>query len=46
MNRTVNLFDGESAGTDLGANEQISVFNDAITNIMSNYVPNKKIWIK
>ena len=43
MNRTVNLFDWESARTDLGVNEQISDFNDAITNIMSNYVRNKKI---
>ena len=42
MNRTVNLFDWESTLTDLGVNEQISVFNDTITNI-SNFVPNKII---
>ena len=28
---------------DLNINEQVSVFNDAITNIMSNFVPNEII---
>ena len=35
------MFDGESALTDLDVNEQVSVLNDTITNIMSNRLPNE-----
>ena len=42
IKRAVNLFDWESALIDLDVNEQVPVFNDAITNIiMSNFVPNE-----
>ena len=41
IKRAVDLFDSESALTDLDVNEQ--VFNNAITNIMSYFVPNKII---
>ena len=37
------MFDLESALIDLNVNEQVSVFNDTITNIMSNFVPNEII---
>ena len=40
IKRVVDLFDWESALTDLDVNEQVSVFNDTITNIMSNFVAN------
>ena len=40
IKRAVDLFDWESAFTDLDINEQVPVFNDTITNIMSNFVPN------
>ena len=36
--RTVDLFDLESALTDLDVKEQVSVSNDAITNMVSNFV--------
>ena len=37
------MFDWESALTDLDVNEQVSIFNNTITNIMSNFVPNEII---
>ena len=37
----VDLFDWESALTNLDANEQVSVFSDTIANAMSNFVPNE-----
>ena len=37
------MFDWESALTDLDVNERAPVFNDTITNIMSNFVPNEII---
>ena len=37
------MFDWESALIDLNVNEQVSVVNDTITNIMSNFVPNEII---
>ena len=43
IKRVVDLFDWESALTDLDVNEQVSIFNNTITNIMSNFVPNEII---
>ena len=43
IKRAVDLFDWESALTDLDVNEQVSIFNNTITNIMSNFVPNEII---
>ena len=43
IKRAVDLFDWESALFDLDVNEQVSVFNDKITNIMSNFVLNEII---
>ena len=43
IKRAVDLFDWESALIDLDVNEQVSVFNDKITNIMSNFVLNEII---
>ena len=37
IDRTVDLFDWESALTDLDVNERVPVFNDTITKIMSNF---------
>ena len=41
IKRAVDLFDWESALIDSNVNEQVSVFNDTITNIMSKFVPNE-----
>ena len=41
IKRVVDLFDWESALIDLDADVQVSVFNDTITNIMPNVVPNE-----
>ena len=38
-----NLFDWESSLNNLDVNEQISVFNETIMNIMSNFVHNELI---
>ena len=38
-----SLFDWESALIDLDADVQVSLFNDTITNIMPNFVPNEII---
>ena len=43
IKRAVDLFDWESALTDLDVNEQVSIFNNTITNITSNVVPNEII---
>ena len=43
IKRAVELFDWESALTDLDVNERVPVFNDTITNAMSNFVPNEII---
>ena len=43
IKRGVDLFDWESALTKLDVSEQVSVFNDTITNIMSNFVRNEII---
>ena len=43
IKRAIDLFDWESALTDLDVNEQVSIFNNTITNIMSNFVPNEII---
>ena len=43
IKRAVNLFHWESALIDLDINEQVPVFNDTITNITSNFVPNEII---
>ena len=43
IKRAVDLFDWESALTDLDVNERVPIFNDTITNIMSNFVPNEII---
>ena len=37
------LFDWESSLNNLYVNEQVSVFNETIMNIMSNFVPNELI---
>ena len=41
IKRAVELFDWTSAITDLDVNEQVSIFNNTNTNIMSNFIPNK-----
>ena len=43
IKKAVDLFDWKSALTDLDVNEQVSIFNNTITNIMSNFVPNEII---
>ena len=43
LKRAVDLFDWESALNDLDVNGQVSIFNNTITNIMSNFVPNEVI---
>ena len=39
----MNLFDWESLLNNLDVNEQVSVFNETIMNIMSNFVPNELV---
>ena len=43
IKRAVDLFNWESVLIDLDVNEQVPLFNDTITNIMSSFVPNKII---
>ena len=43
IKRAVELLDWESALIDSDVNEKVPVFNDTITNIMSNFVPNEII---
>ena len=39
IKKAINLFDWESSLNNLDVNEQVSVFNETIMNIMSNFVP-------
>ena len=43
IKKAINLFDWESSLNNLDVNEQVSVFNETIMNIMSNFVPNELI---
>ena len=43
IKKAINLFDWESSLNNLDINEQVSVFNETIMNIMSNFVPNELI---
>ena len=43
IKRAIDLFDWELALIDSNVNEHVSIFNDAISNIMSNFVPNEII---
>ena len=43
IKKAINLFDWESSLNNLGVNEQVSVFNETITNIMPNFVPNELV---
>ena len=43
IKRAVNLFDWQSALIDLDVNEQVSVFNDTMANIMPSFVPSEII---
>ena len=41
--RAIDIFDWESPLNDIDANYQVSVFNSAILNIVSNFIPNETI---
>ena len=41
--KAINLFDWKSSLNNLDVNEQVSVFNETIMNVISNFVPNKLI---
>ena len=43
IKKAINLFDWESSLNNVNINEQVSVFNETIMNIMSSFVPNKLI---
>ena len=43
IKKTINLFDWESSLNNLDVNEHVSVFNETIINIMSNFVHNQLI---
>ena len=43
IKKAINLFDWEFLLNNLDANEQVSVFNETIVNIMFNFVPNELI---
>ena len=43
IKKAINLFVWESSLNNLDVNEQVSVFNETIMNIMSNFVPNELI---
>ena len=43
IKKAINLFDWESSLNNLDVNEQVSVFNETIMNIMSNFVLNELI---
>ena len=43
IKKAINLFDWESSLNNLNVNKQVSVFNETIMNIMSNFVPNELI---
>ena len=41
IKEAINLFDRESSLNNLNVNEHVSVFNETIMNIMSNFAPNE-----
>ena len=41
IKRAIDIFDWESALNYLDANDQVSVFNSTILNIVSNFIPNE-----
>ena len=41
IKRAIDIFDWESALNYLDANDQVSVFNSTIMNIVANFVPNE-----
>ena len=43
MKRAIDIFDGETALNYIDANDQISVFNSTILNIVSNFISNGTI---
>ena len=43
IKKAINLFDWEFLLNNLDVNEQVSVFNETIVNIMFNFVPNELI---
>ena len=43
IKKAISLFDWESSLNNLDVNEQVSVSNETIMNIMSNFVPNELI---
>ena len=43
VKKAINSFDWESSLNNLGVNEQVSVFNETVMNIMSNFVPNELV---
>ena len=43
IKRTIDIFDWESALNYIDANDQVSVFNSTILNIVSNFIPNETI---
>ena len=43
IKKAINLFDWESSLNNLDMNEQVSVFNETIMNIMSSFVSNELI---
>ena len=43
IKKAINPFDWESSLNNLDVNDQVSVFNETIMNIMSNFVPNDLI---
>ena len=43
IKRAIDIFDWESALNHVDANDQVSVFNSTILNIVSNFIPNETI---
>ena len=43
IKRAIDIFDWESALNYIDANDQVSVFNSTILNIVSNFIPNETI---
>ena len=43
IKRSINIFDWESTLNYIDANDQVSVFNSIILNIVSNFIPNETI---
>ena len=43
IKRAIDIFDWESALNYIDANDQVSVFNSTILNIISNFIPNETI---